>query len=214
MRRTHQVTFIERYAPPLSGPYLEVGSRDYGASRSPRTLFDDVDDWVGVDLEPGPGVDVAMDLTADFDEVDEALGGRRFGTIFCFATLEHCAQPFTMAENLTRLLRPDGHLVLGVPFAFKFHAFPSDYWRFTPEGVRKLFPKLEFDPAHAAAATSRPGEFMPLDEHVGRIRFSATAQRKSGHPLRAVSATFLKLLGRIGILRWLTAYRQVLGSLQ
>lgn len=210
MRRTHQITFIERCAPPLAGPYLEVGSKDQGSAKDLKPLFADAGDWVGVDIEGGHGVDVTLDLTADFGEVDSALSGRRFGTVFCFSTLEHCKQPFRMAGNLTRLLRPDGHLVLSVPFAFKFHAFPSDYWRFTPEGVKILFPKLDFDPAHAAAATSRPGEFMPLGKDVGRIRFNSSAHFKSGHPVRAISARFLKLLSRLGIFRWLTGYRYVL----
>lgn len=210
MRRTHQVDFIECFAPPLSGPYLEVGSKDHGSARELKPLFDDTDDWVGVDMEPGTGVDVVCDLSADFDTVDSAVAHRRFGTVFCFSTLEHCSRPFRMAENLTRLLVPGGHLVLSVPFAFKFHGFPSDYWRFTPEGVKVLFAGLEFDAAHAAAATSRAGEFLPVTDDLGRIRFSAAVQRKAGHPIRAVSAGLLKLLGRVGVWRWVTGYRYLL----
>ncbi|HUW55929.1 MAG TPA: class I SAM-dependent methyltransferase [Planctomycetota bacterium] len=210
MRRTHQVDFIRHYAPPLSGPYLEVGSKDHGSAKDLKPLFDDSRDWVGVDIEAGAGVDLVCDLAADFATVDAALGGRRFGTVFCFSTLEHCRQPFRMAENLTRLLTPGGHLVLSVPFAFKFHGFPSDYWRFTPEGVKVLFPGLAFDAAHAAAATSQPGEFLPVTDDLGRIRFSADVQRKAGHPVRAVSAGLLKLLGRLGVWRWFTRYRYLL----
>ena len=42
------------------------------------------------------------------------------------------------AANLTRLLRPDGQLCISVPFSWKFHGYPSDYWRFTPDAFRSL----------------------------------------------------------------------------
>lgn len=209
-RRTQELEFLEHYAPPLAGPTLEVGSKDYGSAPELRTRFTPDDVYIGIDMEPGPGVDVVLDMTLPFDEVDAALGGRRFGTIFCFATLEHCEQPFRMAENLTRLLRPDGHLVLSAPFAYAFHAYPSDYWRFTPEGIRKLFPQLHFDPVRGASEMSRPGQFHPLDKEMGRIRFNGSAYWKRGQFLRALSAKFLRVLSHIGIWRWLTGYRYVL----
>ncbi|HUW55930.1 MAG TPA: methyltransferase domain-containing protein [Planctomycetota bacterium] len=209
-RRTQELDFLDRYAPPLSGPCLEVGSHDYGVAPDLRERFAPDDVYVGVDAEGGPGVDVVLDLTKPFDEVDSALAHRRFGTIFCFATLEHCEQPFTMADNLTRLLAPDGHLVLSVPFAYAFHAYPSDYWRFTPEGVKRLFPRVQFDPARCAAEMSRPGQFHPLDKDAGRIRFDFSVYWKRGQFLRALSAKFLRVLSHLGIWRWLTGYRYVL----
>ena len=62
----------------------------------------------GVDMQEGRGVDVVMDLTEGFEQVDKALGRRRFGTIFGLSALEHCREPFKMAENLMRLLKPGG----------------------------------------------------------------------------------------------------------
>ncbi|HUV38579.1 MAG TPA: methyltransferase domain-containing protein [Planctomycetota bacterium] len=209
-RRTQEIAFLERYAPPLAGPYLEVGSKDYGRAPDLRARFASGCVYVGVDAEAGPGVDVVLDLTAKFDIVDSALAHRRFGTIFCFSTLEHCEQPFRMAENLTRLLRPDGHLVLSVPFSYAFHAYPSDYWRFTPEGVRKLFPKLDFDPNRGAAQMSTSEPFHPLDAEVGRIRFDFSVYWRRGQLLRALSAKLFRLLASLGIWRWLTGYRYVL----
>ena len=92
------------------------------------------EDYLGVDMLEGRRVDKVVDFTHPFEEVDAAVEGRRFGTIICMSVLEHCDQPFLMAENITRLLVPGGSLVVSVPFVFKFHGFPSDYWRFTPEG--------------------------------------------------------------------------------
>jgi hypothetical protein len=43
------------------------------------------------------------------------------------------------------MLREGGMTVLSVPFAWGVHAYPDDYWRFTPQAVKYLFPQLRFD---------------------------------------------------------------------
>jgi len=205
----NQRIFVEKHAECFAGPFLEVGSKDYGNTQDLRGLFPEAGQYVGVDMEDGPGVDVVLDLAGDFEDIDAKLQGRRFGTIFCLSVLEHCEQPFRMAENLTRLLAPAGCLCISVPFAWRIHAYPNDYWRFTPAGVRKLFPALEFDAERCAAATSKPGQFKLLDDDLGKIFFSFNRHRKEGHLLRGIFAELLRWLARIGLLGWLAGYRHV-----
>ncbi len=206
----NQLLFIQRHAEDLRGPYLEVGSKDYGSTQDLKSFFGPQDAYTRTDVQPGPGVDVVLDLTAPFEEIDAGLHGARFGTIFCLSVLEHCRRPFAMADNLTRLLPPGGRICLCVPFAWKFHGYPCDYWRFTHEGVKLLFPRLSFDPARCAAATSTDGDFRPIDEQIGRISFSSKRHFKEGRILRGVGAKILKLLGGIGVLGWLSGYPYVL----
>ncbi len=206
----NQLLFIRRHADQLPGPFLEVGSKDYGNTQDLRSLFATRGEYLGVDMEAGPGVDLVLDLTNSLEQVDSRLGGRRFGTIFCLSVLEHCRQPFAMADNLTRLLRPGGKLCISAPFAFKIHAYPSDYWRFTPEGVRCLFPQLEFSDEDGEAVTARPGDFHPLDDRLARLDFGTTAHWRKGHYLRGIAAKTLSLGAKIGLLRWLAGYRYVL----
>ena len=137
----NQCQFVLRHKDALSGPFLEIGSRDYGSTQDLRSFFPG-ETYVGVDLSAGDSVDKVLDLTQPFEVIDEALEQQRFGTIFSLSVMEHCDQPFLMAENMTCLLKPGGRIVLSVPFAWKFHGYPSDYWRFTQEGVKKLFPKI------------------------------------------------------------------------
>ncbi len=144
MGDTNQYRFVLKHKGGLSGPFLEIGSRDYGNTQNLRAFFPG-EPYIGVDLGNGDGVDKVLDLTQPFDVIDRTLEQQRFGTIFSFSVMEHCENPFLMAENMTRLLKPGGKIVLSVPFAWKFHGYPSDYWRFTKEGVKKLFPQLEWD---------------------------------------------------------------------
>ena len=206
----NQLLFVKRHASDLAGPYLEVGSKDYGNTQDLRSVFRGRGEYVGADIEPGPGVDATLDFTRPFAEVDSQLGGRRFATIFCLSVLEHCDQPFAMAENLTRLLSPGGKLCISVPFVYQFHAYPSDYWRFTHEGIKKLFPQLQFDPQKGAAATSRTGDFKTLDKEIGLISFGSKWHRRQGHFFRGIVAKTIGALGKIGVLRWLAGYPYVM----
>ena len=204
----NQLAFISGLIPELEGPILEVGSRDYGSTQNLRPLFAGKGDYVGVDLFEGPGVDCILDLTKDFATVDRAFQGRRFGTIICLSVLEHCAQPFHMAENLTRLLKPGGKICISAPFAWKFHGYPSDYWRFTHEGIKMLFPEIQFDANACCSSTSHAGEYRPLDQNLGKRPLSGKAH--PGHPWRGFTAGLLRLLGKLGPLGWITQYRYLL----
>jgi len=205
----NQLTFIRERVGQFSGPFLEVGSKDYGTTQDLRSLFDAGDEYVGVDMEEGPGVDVILDLAVDFEQIDARLDHKRFGTIFCLSVLEHCEDPFRMAGNLTSLLKPDGYICVCVPFAWQIHGYPNDYWRFTPEGIKRLFPRIHFDMSQSLVATSRPNDFREIDDDVGKISFSFSKHHNSGHTLRGISAKCLKILSRVGVLRWLTGYRHV-----
>jgi hypothetical protein len=151
-----------------------------------------------------------LDFTRPFEEIDLRLGGVRFGTIFCLSVLEHCEQPFAAADNLTRLLKTGGKICISVPFAWQFHGYPSDYWRFTHEGVRKLFPKLTFAPCDGTAASSRKGDFRTLDDEIGKIPFRSKPYWRKGRILRGITAKAMGVLGRAGILGWVAGYPYVL----
>lgn len=210
MGDANQLHYVQKHQKKLTGPYLEVGSKDYGTTQDLRQLFSHRDEYIGADMQAGPGVDVVLDFINNFEEIDTALGGIRFGTIFCLSVLEHCEQPFKMAENLTALMMPKGKICLSVPFSWKIHGYPSDYWRFTPSGVKKLFPRLVFESEIAVMAASRKSHFYEINDDIGKISFSSTAHIKSGRLLRGISIKILKGFGRIGILSWLSGYRYVI----
>lgn len=206
----NQLIFVRKYSKELRGPFLEVGSRDYGNTQDLRSIFNDKGKYIGLDLSEGKGVDIILDLTQEFEKIDKALNEERFNTIICLSVLEHCEQPFVMADNLTRLLRKGGHIIISVPFAYVFHGYPSDYWRFTHEGVKKLFPKINFDIRLGNSSTPRAKEISCLDNKIGMIEFNSKSNWSKGYIIRGLSAKTLKLLSKIGIFRWFAGYGYVL----
>lgn len=201
----NQLDFIKKNIKKFQAPYLEIGSR-YGLTWEIRKLFSN-SEYIGIDMEDGPGVDIVVDLVKDFKSVDRILKQKRFNTVFCLSVLEHCSNPFMMAENITNLLNKNGVLYVSVPFSWEFHAFPSDYWRFTPEGVTILFPKIAFNFVKSTMSTSDIGDMRKIDKDLCRIRFSVSRflrQRKYG---MATTAAIIKVTKKLGIASWIFKYR-------
>ena len=94
---------------------------------------------------------VGQYVTADFPPVADAVqvacdieclpfGGGCFDTVLCTQVLEHIPHPWTAAEEIARVLKPAGKLILSCPQYWVLHELPHDYFRFTPNGLRVLFP--------------------------------------------------------------------------
>jgi SAM-dependent methyltransferase len=114
---------------PLPEPILEIGS--YQVERQEdlvnlRGLFPGRA-YVGVDFRPGPGVDCVASVEA-LPQADASVG-----TVIAYNLFEHVRRFWVGFAEARRVLRPDGVLLVACPFYFHVHAYPSDYWRFTPE---------------------------------------------------------------------------------
>jgi len=124
--------FAEVFRP--EGPILEIGSYlhhgfDHFANVRP---FFSGQEYVGLDIRDGPGVDVLGDAQR------LTYGDGSFGTVLSLDLLEHVRDPWSAVAETHRVLRDDGLFVLSVPCVFRLHAFPTDYWRFTASGVDSL----------------------------------------------------------------------------
>lgn len=115
------------------GAYLPAGQEELADLRS---LFPG-ERYVGCDLRPGPGVNRIEDLAA-LTLADEAAH-----TIVCVETLEHVFEARRGVEEMIRVLRPGGVLLVAAPLDFRIHDHPSDYWRLTPSCMTRLLAPLD-----------------------------------------------------------------------
>jgi SAM-dependent methyltransferase len=117
----------------LPGPVLEVGSYQVEGQEAHnlRPLFPGRE-YIGVDIRPGPGVDCVGSVEA-LPYPDGSIG-----TVLAMNTFEHVPRFWRGFEEVRRVLRPDGALLVSCPFHLKMHNYPSDYWRFTPQGLAVL----------------------------------------------------------------------------
>jgi SAM-dependent methyltransferase len=173
----------------LPGPILEVGSYQVDGEEAiadMRSLFPGRP-YLGMDIRPGPGVD----LVGSVEEVPQADAS--VGTVISLSTFEHVRRFWRGFDEVHRVLRPDGALLVCCPFNVRIHNHPSDYWRFTPEALEVL---LEPYP-HKIVGWHGPAE---RPENVWALAF-----REEAPPISAAQFTrYRTLLGRYGRqpMRW------------
>src|SRR5437870_4140240 len=131
-----------------------------------RKLFGRLGPYTGCDMQAGDGVDVVADLTADFDSLPGSLTRLRYRTILCMSVMEHVRDVYRFAANLRRLLAEDGVALISVPWVWRFHGYPSDYWRFSPEALKFLFEPLVLEHDGSCLSYQQPGRFGPLSTAV------------------------------------------------
>ena len=165
---------VETFA--LPGPVLEVGSYRVAGQHGLadlRPLFSG-QSYTGLDIRTGPGVD----CVASVEALPQATAS--VGTVLALNTFEHVARFWRGFQEVHRVLRPDGVLLVSCPFYFHIHNHPSDYWRFTPEALDLLledFSQCIFGwqgprtkPLHVWAVAFREGRPAPTDEELAKYR--------------------------------------------
>lgn len=103
-------------------PFLVVGS---GTSTYPGGLHLDIDDFPGVDI-----VGTAERLPLLDDSVEGVLSE---------VVLEHVERPDQVIAEAFRVLKPGGKFFFIAPFVFPFHGHPSDFRRWSKQGITAEF---------------------------------------------------------------------------
>ncbi len=93
-----------------------------------------LDDYViALDIVDYESVDVICDVHALPFRAGSIDGSTSWGV------LEHLDDPFKVVQGLHECTRPGGRSLHMIPFMYPFHASPEDFFRFTQEGVKRLF---------------------------------------------------------------------------
>ena len=84
------------------------------------------------DFDP-PCIDIICDIVNM-----KSIPSESIGLVLNLESLEHLPYPQKAIDEIHRVLRPDGLLILTTVMHFKIHRAPKDYWRFTPDGIELL----------------------------------------------------------------------------
>jgi SAM-dependent methyltransferase len=111
------------------------GRRIIGQDESYYKFFEDNPnvEYLGVDIEEGPGVDVVLSdpykSPFDADSIDIVVSGQM---------LEHCEFFWLVISEIARILKPGGYLLIVAPSRGKVHRYPVDCWRFYPDAYAAM----------------------------------------------------------------------------
>jgi SAM-dependent methyltransferase len=142
-------------------------------------------EYVGLDAAQRPGVDLVGPLEA-IPAADES-----FDVVLCIQVLEHVDDPAQAVRELHRVTRRGGRVLASTHGAMVYHPNPSDPWRWTHEGLERLFAangewrSVTVSPGSGTAASLAMLNAIYL-EHVLRRT-----------PLRPVRGAAVSLLNRL-----------------
>ena len=85
-----------------------------------------------------PCIDILCDILYMKPVSDNSIG-----LVLNLESLEHISYPQKAIDEIHRVLRLDGLLILTTVMHFKIHPAPKDYWRFTPEGLELLLRRFK-----------------------------------------------------------------------
>ncbi len=89
--------------------------------------------YVGVDIEPGPNVDVVAKSVYEYPFPDED-----FDVVVSGQTIEHVENLIVWIQEVARLVKPGGFVCIIGPFNAPEHRHPIDCWRVLPDGMKFL----------------------------------------------------------------------------
>jgi len=155
---------------------IEVGALNVNGSLRPMIEKFHPKNYVGVDIEMGPGVDrvcAAEDLIITF-------GVGNFDVVICTELLEHVRDWRVVMHNLKGILKPGGILLITTrSIGFDYHGFPYDFWRYEKSDMEFIFSDFELQALESDP--SAPGVFVKAKRPIQCVEKSL-----EGHKLYSI----------------------------
>lgn len=116
---------------------MELGTRRLDGARATRRAewVPHAAEFVGVDRQPGPDVDIVADVHRLVDAVGEAT----FDIAIACSTFEHFKYPHLAAHQIMRTLKVGGMLFVQSHQTHPLHDHPDDFFRFSRSALAALF---------------------------------------------------------------------------
>lgn len=118
---------------------------DFGCGTKPyRSLFNNLKMYVGIDLKKTASIDAITSIDVFYDGRRIPFKNNSFDSIVCFEVIEHVFNINIVLQEWQRVLKPEGHVLLSIPFAWEEHEAPFDFARYTSFGIMHLLQENNF----------------------------------------------------------------------
>lgn len=117
----------------LHGMVLDIGCADRWIE--PLLLTGTM--YIGLDYPPTGSALYAARADVLADAAALPLADSTVDSVVCLEVLEHTRNYQSALHEIHRVLKPDGTLILSMPFIYPIHDAPHDYQRLTEHGLRR-----------------------------------------------------------------------------
>jgi SAM-dependent methyltransferase len=133
--RSALAAWLRQEADRVGGERGRVRVLDVGCGVKPYYPFfaEHAAEYVGLDVVPNP----AAELLGPVEALPVEDGS--FDLVLCTQVLEHCDDPAQAVRELRRVCAPGGRVLASTHGVQVYHPSPQDLWRWTHEGLRRLF---------------------------------------------------------------------------
>lgn len=165
-------------------PIVEIGSyivKGHEKLANLREFFPELT-YIGCDIRKGLGVD-------RIENVEKlTFKNETIGTVLMLETIEHVHNCIKALDEIYRVLKKDGVVVLSSVMNFQIHEFPEDYWRFTPKGFEYLLRRFPIK------IIGFQGEKENYPTNIFGIGFKKDDKERARHILKAlrINAAMIK----------------------
>ena len=145
---------IYHIMPHIHGRVLDLGA---GMAKYKEIIKKSATEYIACDVKKNENIDKVCDVS-NLDFLPES-----FDTVISTQVLEHVDNPFTVAQEIKKVLKTGGNAIITAPFMFPYHADPKDNFRFSHEGLEEIFKSINFEIVESGMYG---GFFMVLSEMI------------------------------------------------
>ena len=132
---------ISNMAPSITGDVLDFGC----GSKPYESLFVNASSYVGVDIRVSGHNHQNSKVDYFYDGKRLPFSDGSFDAIVCFEVFEHVFNIEEVFVEIYRVLKPNGQLLISIPFAWDEHEIPYDFARYTSFGINHILNKNSFE---------------------------------------------------------------------
>ena len=139
VRRIRHEILADRLKIYASGVLVDIGCGEKQYAHLVKGL---VTQHIGVDQAETLHAKEHIDIFAS--AYDTTLSDATADTVLCTAVLEHLERPEDAIQEMYRILKLGGYVILTAPLFWHLHEEPRDFYRYTRYGLEYLFTRAGF----------------------------------------------------------------------
>jgi SAM-dependent methyltransferase len=125
------ITNIKELGKEISGKTLDVG-----CGTKPYKNYFSSADYIGLEIEDTPHKETKADIFYKGDKFP--FNDKEFDSVVTNQVFEHVFNPDAFMKEINRVLKPEGKLLITVPFVWDEHEQPYDFARYSSFGLKSV----------------------------------------------------------------------------